>query len=225
MDYLAAWDLQKTLVRRRAEGETPDLLLLLEHPHVYTIGRRGSRSDVLASPAELERRGIRVYEVDRGGEVTYHGPGQLVGYPILGLRGLGPLRYVRALESALIEAVQEYGLPAHAVPGRTGVWVGKQGEERKIAAIGLRISRGVASHGFALNVNTDLRYFEGIVPCGVDDRQTTSMERELGHAVDITEVRGAIVRCLGRQLGLVIEEALHDATEVGALRAEAAPLS
>ena len=219
---MAAWDLQKELVRRRAEGEVPDLLLLLQHPHVYTIGRRGSRSDVLVSPAELERHGIAVYEVDRGGEVTYHGPGQLVGYPILGLRGLGPLRYVRAIESALIDALHEYGLAAYAVPGRTGVWVGEWGEERKIAAIGLRISRGVASHGFALNVSTDLRYFDGIVPCGVDDRQATSMEREAGHSVDITAVEGAVARSLARRLGLTVEASAREVAEIRALLAGAA---
>ena len=217
VDYLAAWDLQKQLVQRRAQGEIPDVLLLLEHPHVYTIGRRGSRSDVLTSPEELERLGIAVYEVDRGGEVTYHGPGQLVGYPILGLRSLGPLRYVRALESALIDALREYGLAAYAVPGRTGVWVGTEGEERKIAAIGLRVSRGVASHGFALNVSTDLRYFDGIVPCGVDDRQATSMERETGRNVDITQVRGLVLRRLARQLGLDIVEASAEVAEVRAI--------
>ena len=225
MDYLTAWNLQKELVRRRAEGEIPDLLLLLQHPHVYTIGRRGSRSDVLVSPEELERLGIPVYEVDRGGEVTYHGPGQLVGYPILGLRGLGPLRYVRALEAALIDALREYGLPADAVPGRTGVWVGEEEEERKIASIGLRISRGVASHGFALNVNTDLRYFEGIVPCGVDDRQTTSMEREMGRVIDITGVQCAVVSSLARHLDLVIDEAPEGGVEIGALLTGAAALS
>ena len=219
---MAAWDLQKELVRRRAEGEVPDLLLLLQHPHVYTIGRRGSRSDVLASPSELERLRIPVHEVDRGGEVTYHGPGQLVGYPILGLRGLGPLRYVRAIESALIDALGEYGLAAYAVPGRTGVWVGEWGEERKIAAIGLRISRGVASHGFALNVSTDLRYFDGIVPCGVDDRQATSMERELGRSVDITDVEGAVARSVARRLGLVVEASAREVAGIRALLAGAA---
>ena len=222
VDYLAAWDLQKELVQRRAQGEIPDLLVLLEHPHVYTIGRRGSRGDVLTSPEELERLGIPVYEVDRGGEVTYHGPGQLVGYPIIGLRGLGPLRYVRALESALIDALGEHGLPAYAVPGRTGVWVGEQGEERKIAAIGLRVSRGVASHGFALNVSTDLRYFDGIVPCGVDDRQATSIERETGNRVDITDVQGVVARAFAERLGLVIEEGPQALSELRALLAAGA---
>lgn len=213
------WDLQKEMVQRRAQGEIPDVLLLLEHPHVYTIGRRGSPSDVLTPPAELERLGIPVHEVDRGGEVTYHGPGQLVGYPIIGLRGLGPLRYVRALESALIDALRECGLAAYAVPGRTGVWVGEPGEERKIAAIGLRISRGVASHGFALNVSTDLRYFDGIVPCGVDDREATSMERELGRRVDITQMQGLVGRCLARHLGLAIEDSPQQVSELRALLA------
>ena len=214
---MAAWGLQKELVQRRAQGEIPDLLLLLQHPHVYTIGRRGSRSDVLTSPEELERLGIPVYDVDRGGEVTYHGPGQLVGYPILGLRDMGPLRYVRALESALIDALHEYGLPAYAVPGRTGVWVGLQGDERKIASIGLRISRGVGSHGFALNVSTDLSYFEGIVPCGVGDRQATSIEQETGCEVDITHVQSVVAGSLTNHLGLVIEEEPQQAAEIRAL--------
>ena len=222
MDYLAAWDLQKELVQRRAEGQVPDLLLLLEHPHVYTIGRRGNRSDVLTPPDELERLGVPVYEVDRGGEVTYHGPGQLVGYPILGLRGLGPLRYVRALESALIDALREYGLTAYAVPGRTGVWVGAAGDERKIASIGLRISRGVASHGFALNVSADLRYFDGIVPCGVDDRQATSMKRETGRSIDITEVQDAVAHALALRLGLVVEDAPQEVAAIRALLGGAA---
>ena len=217
MDYLAAWGLQKELVQRRAQGEIPDLLLLLQHPHVYTIGRRGSRSDVLTPPEELERLGIPVYDVDRGGEVTYHGPGQLVGYPILGLRDLGPLRYVRALESALIHALQEYSLPAYAVPGRTGVWVGLQGKERKIASIGLRVSRGVSSHGFALNVSTHLRYFEGIVPCGLYDRQVTSMERETERSVDITHVQSTVAGSLANHLGLAIEEEPQQVSEIRAL--------
>ena len=214
---MVAWGLQKDLVQRRAHGEIPDLLLLLQHPHVYTIGRRGSRSDVLTPPEELERLGIPVYDVDRGGEVTYHGPGQLVGYPILGLRGMGPLRYVRALESALIDALHEYGLSAYAVPGRTGVWVGLEGDERKIASIGLRISRGVSSHGFALNVSTDLSYFEGIVACGVDDRQATSIEQETGCAVDITHAQSVVSGSLANHLGLVIGEEPQQVSEIRAL--------
>lgn len=221
MEYLAAWELQKELVQRRAQGQIPDVLLLLQHPHVYTIGRRGSPSDVLTPTAELERWGIPVYEVDRGGEVTYHGPGQLVGYPIVGLRCLGPLRYVRALESALIDALGEYGLQAYAVPGRTGVWVERQGEERKIAAIGLRVSRGVASHGFALNVSTDLRYFDGIVPCGIDDRQTTSMENEMGQRVDITGVQEAVARSLAQHLGLVMGDGPQEVSKLRAMLAGA----
>ena len=124
------------------------------------------------------------------------------------------MRYVRALESALIDALQEYSLPAYAVPGRTGVWAGVHGEERKIASIGLRISRGVGSHGFALNVNTDLRYFEGIVPCGVDDRQVTSIEQETGNAVDITAVQGSVAQALAQHLGLIIEEAPKQISEI-----------
>ncbi len=226
VDYAQAWEMQRALAQLRAEGAITDILLLLEHPHVYTIGRRGVEADILLSREELERLGVQVHQVDRGGEVTYHGPGQLVGYPILDLRGRGgPLRYVRALEAALIETLQDFGISAGRIEGQTGVWVweGAGGEEdRKIAAIGLRISRGVSTHGFALNVNTEIRYFDNIVPCGILDREVTSMARELGKEVDIMEVEHLVAEALGSHLGFsmrfspkeALEELLRGSTAV-----------
>ena len=179
LDYPAALMLQRDLHRRMASGELPALLLLLQHPHVYTLGRRGSETDILAPDEALRELNADVYHTDRGGEATYHGPGQLVGYPILDLRaaGLGPLAYVRALEEIIVSTLAELGIPATAEGKPTGVWVG----DAKIAAIGVRVSRGVTMHGFALNVNPDLSYFNHIVPCGMPDASVTSIaEQGLG---------------------------------------------
>jgi len=165
-EYLDAWRLQEAVASRvRAGG--PDRLLLLEHDPVYTIGKRGSTENLLASPRELREAGAAVYRVDRGGDITYHGPGQLVGYPLVGL-GEAPdlVAYVRAIEQALIAALASYGVIARPEPGKTGVWVDLEGKPAKVAAIGVRISRGVSSHGFALNVSTDLAAFERMIPCG-----------------------------------------------------------
>lgn len=159
-------------------GELPDTLLLLEHPHTYTLGRRGKHSDILASPTELARLGVEVRRADRGGEATYHGPGQLVGYPIVNLRrlGCGVKDYVAGIERALIRALAHFGVDGESGGGRpVGVWAG----DAKIAAIGVRVSRGVAAHGFALNVRPDLRYFAHIVPCGMEDGKVTSIAQEL----------------------------------------------
>ena len=217
VDYARAWEMQRALAQLRAEGAIADTLLLLEHPHVYTIGRRGVEADILLSREELERLGVQVHQVDRGGEVTYHGPGQLVGYPILDLRGWGgPLRYVRALEATLIETLQDFGISSGRIEGQTGVWVwgGAGGEEdRKIAAIGLRISRGVSTHGFALNVNTDIRYFDNIVPCGIPNREATSMARELGKEVDIIEAERLVAEALGSHLGFSMRFSPKEALE------------
>ena len=214
VDYGAAWELQTELARRRAEGAIGDVLLLLEHPHVYTLGRRGRPDDLLLSTEALARRNAAVYEVDRGGATTYHGPGQLVGYPILDIRrwGGGPVRYVRALEGALMETLEGFGVGAHRVEGFPGVWTGAERgdptarspmpDARKIAAIGVRISRGVTTHGFALNVRPDLTYFDSIIPCGMEGLIVTSMSRELGRQVDITELHGPVVDALARSLGL-----------------------
>jgi lipoate-protein ligase B len=159
-------------------GEAPDTLLLLEHPHVYTMGRKGTAEHLLWDDAERERREVDLVWSDRGGDATYHGPGQLVGYPILDLRrnGLDLIVYLRTLEESLIAYLAELGLVGAAVPGLTGVWVG----DAKVAAIGVKLNGGVVSHGFALNLTTDLEYFEGIVPCGIADKKATSVEQLTG---------------------------------------------
>jgi len=171
---------------------------LLEHPDVITLGvkTRNDRSHVLATSEELEGAGVPVFETGRGGDVTYHGPGQLVGYPIFDLKPdrCDVHRYVRDLEEALIRAVGEFGIRARRVKGLTGIWVGTEGCEEKLAAIGVRISRWVTSHGFALNVSTDLSRFELIVPCGIADRGVTSMEQLLSRVVPMAEVQDAVVR-------------------------------
>ena len=175
LEYGAAWELQQGLVAARQRGLVDDILILLEHPHTYTIGRRGQWADVLLSDVERAQRSVAVYEVDRGGEVTYHGPGQLIGYPIVDLRarGLDVHQYVHGLEDVLIAALGEAGVETRTLPGIVGVWAGWE----KIAALGVRVSRGVTMHGFALNVNTDLTYFEGIIPCGITDKGVTSVQK------------------------------------------------
>ena len=193
IDYVLGWELQKVLVHQRAEEEIGDTLLLVEHPHVYTVGRRISIADVLASSSSLTESSIPIIEVDRGGETTYHGPGQLVGYTIFGIRQFGgPLQFVRQLEDVLVAVVRRLDLDAMVVPGSGLVKI--QAEEEgidkilKIASIGLRISRGITSHGFALNVNTDLQFFDQIIPCGLEDCTMTSLEQELGYKVDLPSV-------------------------------------
>jgi lipoyl(octanoyl) transferase len=186
--YDAALELQKQLVEERKADRIPDQLLLLEHPPVITLGvrSRDDRSHVLATPEALAREGVELVETGRGGDVTFHGPGQLVGYPILDLRPdrLDVHRYVRDLEDVLIRTVRGFGLDADRIAGLTGVWT----SEEKIAAIGIRISRWITSHGFALNVTTDLSYFGLIVPCGITDRGVTSLAARLGRPVSLDEV-------------------------------------
>jgi lipoyl(octanoyl) transferase len=185
VDYFKALALQEQLVGWRKQEQIGDTLLLLEHPPVLTLGRNSHRENILAADAMLARRGVAVVETNRGGDVTYHGPGQLVGYPILDLRGfsprLGPVEYVRRLEEVLIRTCAGFGILTQRIAGRTGVWTMAGGSiaEKKIAAIGVHISRAVTSHGFALNVTTDLAGFEWIVPCGIADRGVTSMEEEI----------------------------------------------
>ena len=178
LDYQAAYDLQRRLHAQVVAGELPDLLLLLEHPHVYTLGRRGQQSHILASDEALTQLGVETHFTDRGGETTYHGPGQLVGYPIVNLRrwGGGVRKYVETLEQVLIGTLSEFGITAHSEGKPTGVWVG----DAKIAAIGVRVSRSVTMHGFALNVCPDLSFFDHIVPCGMPGARVTSMAQELG---------------------------------------------
>lgn len=176
--YAAALQLQADLVRERAAGRIPDRLLLLEHPHVLTLGRASRSEHVLADRARLRALGVELFEAGRGGDVTYHGPGQLVAYPILDLAPdrCDVHRYLRDLERTLVATLAEHGIAAHVVPGRTGVWVQRDGmPDAKVAAIGVRVSRWITSHGIALNVDTDLRYFDLIVPCGLRDSAVTSM--------------------------------------------------
>ena len=194
--YQEALNLQRDLVEQRKRGEIGDQLLLLEHPDVITLGvrTRSDRSHVLESEESLAAKGVELFETGRGGDVTYHGPGQLVGYPILDLKPdrCDVHRYVRDLEQVLIEAVSDFGIVARRVPGLTGIWVGDDDRQAKLAAIGVRISRWVTSHGFALNVSTDLSRFGLIVPCGITDKGVTSMERLLGRRVPMAEVADAV---------------------------------
>jgi len=200
VEYGVALELQRSLVGLRKEGRIADTLLLLEHPPVITLGRNADRGNVLASEEALRQRGVALFECDRGGDVTYHGPGQLVGYPIFDLRGfeprLGAVAFVRRVEEALIRTCADFGIEAERVAGRTGVWT----RGGKIAAIGVHISRGVTSHGFALNVSTDLDAFQLIVPCGISDKPVTSMakEKELGRAPALDEVAQSVARNFGR---------------------------
>jgi lipoyl(octanoyl) transferase len=199
--YGDAVALQAELVARRRAGEIPDQLLLLEHPHVITMGSASDASHVLLDEAERRLVGIELHESGRGGDVTYHGPGQLVGYPILDLKPdrKDVHRYIRDLEEALIAALKTFGIPATRQPGLTGVWV----EGDKIAAIGVRVSSGwITSHGFALNISTDLGFFDAIVPCGIRDHGVTSLERVLGRRVASAQVGDRVATALCEVFGL-----------------------
>ena len=194
MPYREALNLQRSLVKERQAGHVPDMLLLLEHPHVITLGAsaRHETENVLASSEELTRRGVDLYEVQRGGDVTYHGPGQLVVYPILDLKPdrCDAHRYVRDLEEVIVRTAREFSVSAERLPDLTGVWV----NGKKLAAIGVRLSRWVTSHGFAVNVNTDLNYFNLIRPCGISDRGVTSLTALTGRRVLIPEVSSILIQ-------------------------------
>ena len=184
IDYEAAWQLQRELAAERAAARLANTLLLLEHPHTYTFGSKGKREHLLVPEEDLRAEGIAVLDVDRGGDVTYHGPGQLVGYPILRLRdyGIRCVQYLRYLEEVLVRVAGSYGLMAGRQRGYTGVWVG----DAKLAAIGTKVdANGITRHGFALNVSTDLRYFARIIPCGIPDKAVCSLESLLGRPVDL----------------------------------------
>lgn len=211
MEYLEAYDLQLSLVEKVHSGQEPNTLLLLEHPHVYTKGRLSKGSDVLLPEEDLAAKGVAVLETDRGGQVTYHGPGQLVVYPIVNLKDWGgPVKYVRALEQVVIATLAEMGITANCESGNTGVWT-RQG---KIAAIGVKISRGIAFHGLALNVNTDLTYYQNIIPCGIADRPVTSMASILREPVDMELVRYGLVYQFGREFGWTMEDGLPEQVTV-----------
>ena len=212
--------LQHELVELRHQNHIQNTLLLLEHPPVLTLGRNAQRSNILASDELLASKGIGIHEINRGGDVTYHGPGQLVGYPIFDLRSLtnasgsrlGPVDYVRRMEEALIRLCASYGVLTGRIPGRTGVWTTAlgnplggdavhSGQEKKIAAIGVHVSRGITSHGFAFNLSTDLRDFRWIVPCGIADREVTSLEREIpdpGQLPTLEQLADAAARYFGQ---------------------------
>ena len=212
LDFATALKLQQRLVELRKEARIGDVLLLLEHTPVITLGRNAKEKNILAQPEDLVRSGVEVFETNRGGDVTFHGPGQLVGYPIFDLRGyalpdgkrktLGAVDYVRRLEEVLIRTCADFRIPTKRVAGLTGVWTEVEtGDEAKIAAIGVHISHFVTSHGFALNVNTDLSYFDLIVPCGIEDKPVTSMSKELGKQVD----PGAVAEAVSRNFGTVFQ--------------------
>jgi lipoyl(octanoyl) transferase len=237
LEYGAAWEFQRRVVAARKAGAIADILLLCEHPHVITLGRSG-KMDHLRTPDEMLRRmGVSFFETNRGGDITYHGPGQLVGYPIV---NLGEIRrdvgwYVRSLEEAMIRATAEFGIAARRVEGRTGVWVDVQRsvaeiqevkevreikDEEKLAAIGVHISRWVTSHGFAYNVSTDLRYFDLIVPCGIAGKRATSLGKLLGRKVQRDEAATRISAHLADLLGLAIRSCAREELELKLRAAE-----
>ena len=207
--YKSAWDLQRRLFDLRVHGKIPDTLLLTEHHHVYTLGKSSDGSHLLAGESELVEKGAEVYHVDRGGDITYHGPGQLVGYPILDLNNFycDVHRYLRDVEEVVIRAMGAYGVVAHRDADFTGVWVGSN----KIAAIGVKVSRWTTMHGFALNVNTDLSFFDRIIPCGIFHRGVTSLEQCLGSHVSLSEVSGILTRHFGDVFGTqIVESSLEE---------------
>jgi len=207
IDYSTGLRLQQRLVELRKAGRIGDVVLLLEHTPVITLGRNGKSGNILASPELLSKQGVEVFECDRGGDVTFHGPGQLVAYPIFDLRGMkseqgerktmGAVEYVRRLEEVLIRACADFRIPTKRIQGLTGVWTADSPKESKIAALGVHISRAVTSHGFALNVNTDLDYFKLIVPCGIASKPVTSMANELGRTVSMQDVAHSASRNFG----------------------------
>lgn len=221
LDYQAAWDYQEALLQENVRIKTvlkngaaatqsnhfpmhlttKNYLLFVEHPPVYTIGKSGHEENVLLNPAQLNARGIAYFRTNRGGDITFHGPEQIVGYPIFDLEKFGTDigKYLRNLEEVIIRTVADYGLTGQRSSGETGVWLDPEikGRERKIAALGVRCSRWITMHGFALNVNTDLAYFNDIVPCGIADKQVTSLAKELGHAVGLTAVKERLLNHFG----------------------------
>jgi lipoyl(octanoyl) transferase len=206
--YRPAFELQQIVAQLRAEEKLPDTMLLLEHEHVYTLGRRAPEEEILLEAEALAERGIAVERTDRGGRVTYHGPGQLVGYPIVRLGTADLVGYVRSLERAMIAVAADAGVEAGPVEGLTGIWAG----DRKLGAIGIHVSRGITTHGFALNVNPDLTMFNGIVPCGIVDRGVTSLSELLGRDVPMEDVVRFTTKRVGEALGAfrVVDATLSD---------------
>jgi len=238
VDYDEGLRLQAEIATLVADGRLPNVLLLLEHPPVLTLGRNAKRSNILASDEMLARRGVTVHEINRGGDVTYHGPGQLVGYPIFDLRTLrnssgsrmGPVDFVRGMEEALIQLCLAFGVQAGRICGLTGVWCPAGGSlsnesvgpERKIAAIGIHVARGITSHGFAFNVTTDLNDFKLIIPCGIPDHAVTSLKEEIRPPVQLPTLE-AIAHQAAKLFGQVFGEEVLVVESLSALRAQTAP--
>lgn len=215
INYKEAWDLQYHLHQQRVEDDISDTLLLLEHPNTYTLGKTASLENLIGGKEFLERNNISVYNIDRGGDITYHGPGQIVGYPIIKLTEWfqDSHKYLRTLEQVIINVCNDYGLNVGRIDGYTGVWI----EDRKIAAIGIKISRWVTMHGFAFNVNTNLDLFNGIIPCGISDKSVTSLRKELGEVISIEKVKEKLLHHFMREFNynkieLVSKESLLNPT-------------
>jgi lipoyl(octanoyl) transferase len=204
--YLPACEWQGRLVSARKAGEIPDTLLFCQHPHTITLGRNGRRENLLASNHVLRQWNVEFHATDRGGDITYHGPGQIVGYPILDLtQHRRDVRwFVEQLEVVMIRTTAEFGLATRRSPANHGVWLDSSSGEEKLAALGVHLSRWITSHGFAYNVSTDLRYFDLIVPCGLPDKRVTSLERALGRAVSIEEVRERLAAHFADSFDLVL---------------------
>ncbi len=199
IDYKEAWDLQKSIFELRYQQKVDDVFLLLEHPHTYTLGKTADEKNLVGNEEYLNKNKISVYDIDRGGDITYHGPGQIVGYPIIDLNSWGKDtdKYLRALEEIIIRTCADYGLPVVRVPKYTGVWI----EDRKIAAIGIKVTRWITMHGFALNVNTDLSLYNGIIPCGITNKEVTSLQKELNTEIDIQDVKSKILHHTAKIFG------------------------
>lgn len=191
IDYSEAWNLQKEIFELRRKNEIEDILFLLEHPNTYTLGKTADKENLISNNNYLLENKISVYEIDRGGDITYHGPGQIVGYPIINLENWhkDTHKYLRALEEILILTCAEYNIKAERNSDYTGVWIGN----RKIAAIGIKVSRWITMHGFAFNVNTNLNLFNGIIPCGIKEKEVTSLQKEMGQNIPIKEVKEKIL--------------------------------
>ncbi len=191
IDYKEAWDLQKSVHQLKTENKIDDVLFLLEHPHTYTLGKTADKENLVGGDEYLTENNISVYDIDRGGDITYHGPGQIVGYPIISLTNWNQdtHKYLRAIEEVIIKVCDEYGLDASRVEKYTGVWI----DDRKICAIGIKVSRWITMHGFAFNVNTDLKLFKGIIPCGISNKDVTSLNRELKKEINLGEVKEQIL--------------------------------
>ena len=192
IDYKEAWDLQKAIHQLRVENKIDDVLFLLEHPHTYTLGKTAHKENLVGDKKYLKENNISVYDIDRGGDITYHGPGQIVGYPIINLSNWfrDTHKYLRAIEEVIIKVCDNYGLSGGRIKNLTGVWI----EDRKICAIGIKVSRWITMHGFAFNVNTDLNLFNGIIPCGISDKGVTSLNKEMKkEVVPLNDVKEKII--------------------------------